>query len=433
MVDLQKARPRFVAIFRPAKVKWSKPLPGPLRGISFPSGHASNNFALAVVIAVFFPALGLAVFSVRRADLLFAIYVGSHYPSDILVAAIVGAGVACLVIAACDWLWRKFAARSRRVFSPRTRACSHDESAAVDPAGGAHCAASLGCGHRARRAGGRVQWLCAKRLDAAFFDAPAGTAALVRATTAALGDGALGLRVAFPLLAALASMAIFWLGRMLFGPAAGLWAAAALNALPVFNSAAVHADPALPALAFSLLAAGAFFRALERGPAWWLASGACLAIAENFAYVAPLLWLGFAAVCVLSPRHRAEWRKPGLHLALVLILAGLAPALAWNQSHGWPALALGTWRTVLTPRWAEIPSALGASAFLLGPPRSLAGFFRWARLGVRPGCTRIRGRRSASPRRSRCSGFTACFTAMPPAPRCFSQPRSSPREPLTSF
>jgi len=62
MVDLQKARPRFAAIFRPVKVKWSKPLPGPQRGISFPSGHASNNFALAVVIAVFFRRWGWLYF-----------------------------------------------------------------------------------------------------------------------------------------------------------------------------------------------------------------------------------------------------------------------------------------------------------------------------------------------------------------------------------
>jgi hypothetical protein len=206
------------------------------------------------------------------------------------------------------------------------------------------------------------QWLCAKRLDAAFFDAPAGTAALVRATTAGLGDGALGLRVAFPLLAALAS-------------------AGAFLALPVFNSAAIHADPVLPALAFTLLAAWAFLRALERGLPWWLLSGVCVAIAANFAYSDALLWLSFAAGCACSPRHRAEWRRPGIYLALIAVLAGLAPALAWNHSHGWPALALGTWRTVLTPRWAEILPALGASALLLGLPAFLGWLFALGALG----------------------------------------------------
>lgn len=111
MVDLQKARPRFAAIFRPAKVKWSKPLPGPKRGISFPSGHASNNFALAVVLAVFFRRWGWLYFPFAALVAYSRIYVGSHYPSDILVAAIIGAGVACLVIAVCELLWRSLAGK----------------------------------------------------------------------------------------------------------------------------------------------------------------------------------------------------------------------------------------------------------------------------------------------------------------------------------
>jgi undecaprenyl-diphosphatase len=111
MVDLQKARPRFLAILQPAKVKWSKPLPGPLRGISFPSGHASNNFALAVVIAVFYRRWGWLYFPFAALISYSRIYVGSHYPSDTLVAMIIGAGVACLVLAACEALWKKFACR----------------------------------------------------------------------------------------------------------------------------------------------------------------------------------------------------------------------------------------------------------------------------------------------------------------------------------
>jgi 4-amino-4-deoxy-L-arabinose transferase-like glycosyltransferase len=225
------------------------------------------------------------------------------------------------------------------------------------------------------------QWLCARHLDIAFFDAPGGMAALVHLTTSLLGDNAPGLRVAFPLFAALASIAAFLLGRELFGAVAGLWAAATLNALPAFHAAATHASPLVPALAFGLLGAWAFTRAPERNLAWWLLAGVCLAIAENFAYAALLLVPGMLAACAFSPRRRAEWRRPGLYLALVLAAAGLAPALAWNQAHGWPALALGTMRTVFTPRWGEILPALATSAALLAPPAFLAGLFAAFALG----------------------------------------------------
>jgi hypothetical protein len=234
------------------------------------------------------------------------------------------------------------------------------------------------------------QWMCAHRLDWAFFGAPAGSAALAHAGMLGLGDGPLGLRLAFPLFAALASVAAWLLGRALFGPAVGLWAAVGLNALPVFNAAALHAGPAMPALALCLLAAWAFVRAFERGLPWWLLAGLLTALAGQMLYAANALFLGAVLVGVISPRHRTEWRRPGLYLALLLVVVASLPALRWNQIHDWPAAALGTWRTEFTIAWAEAASALGTTLFALAIPAALAlvaGFVllaRAARIHARP-------------------------------------------------
>jgi len=234
------------------------------------------------------------------------------------------------------------------------------------------------------------QWMCAHRLDWAFFDAPGGAAALARAGILALGDGPLGLRLAFPLLAALASVAAWLLGRALFGSAVGLWAGVALNALPAFHDAALHAGPAMPALAFGLLAAWAFVRALERGLPWWALAGLFTALAGQFLYAADALPVGVIALCLLSARHRKEWRRPGLYVALALVVVAAIPAIRWNQAHDWPATALGTWRTELTPAWAEAASALANTALALTIPAALALLFglgmlcRDARIHARP-------------------------------------------------
>jgi len=111
IVDLQKARPRLLALAKPPKVEYSKPSIQPVRGISFPSGHASNNFALAVVLTVFFRRWGWLYFIPATLIAYSRIYTGSHYPSDVLVAMIIGAGVACLVLAACEALWKCLAGR----------------------------------------------------------------------------------------------------------------------------------------------------------------------------------------------------------------------------------------------------------------------------------------------------------------------------------
>lgn len=220
-------------------------------------------------------------------------------------------------------------------------------------------------------------WLCAHHLDLGFFDGPAGTAALVHGTTALLGNGAAGLRIAFPLLAAVATIVVYLLGAGLFGRAAGLWAAVTLNVLPAFNQASIEAGALLPALTFSLLAAMAFFRALDGGGlAWWLAGGLANAVAGQFQVTAICLVAGPLIACACLRRHRVEWRRPGLYLALIISLGGLAPILMWNQTHGWPALALGTLRTAITPRWSAIPGALWGSLNAISIPVTIA--WLWA-------------------------------------------------------
>ena len=111
MVDLQKATPRLLALFKPVKVEYSHPSIQPVRGISFPSGHASNNFAVAIVLSVFYRRWGWLYFIPASLIAYSRIYVGSHYPSDTLVAVIIGAGVACLVLAGCETLWRRLSPR----------------------------------------------------------------------------------------------------------------------------------------------------------------------------------------------------------------------------------------------------------------------------------------------------------------------------------
>jgi 4-amino-4-deoxy-L-arabinose transferase-like glycosyltransferase len=215
-------------------------------------------------------------------------------------------------------------------------------------------------------------WLCAHHLDWGFFDGPAGTAAIVHGTTAIIGDGAAGLRIAFPLLAAGATIAVYLLGAGLFGRAAGLWAAIALNVLPAFNLASIECGPELPALTFSMLAAAAFFRALDGGGLmWWLAGGLATAVASQFQVAAICLVAGPLIACACLRRHRGEWAHPGLYLALIIALGGLVPIAVWNQTHGWPALALGTLRTAVTPRWAAIPGALSGAIVAVSIPAAI--------------------------------------------------------------
>lgn len=67
-------------------------------GYSFPSSHAVNNFAGALVLSYFLPRWTWAFFTFAAIVAFSRIYVGVHYPSDIVAGAIVGLAIGAVVI-----------------------------------------------------------------------------------------------------------------------------------------------------------------------------------------------------------------------------------------------------------------------------------------------------------------------------------------------
>lgn len=67
-----------------------------LRDYSFPSGHTSASFSLATTIALNVPRLSIVVFFLAMVIGLSRIYLGVHYPTDVLAGVIVGLAVPIL-------------------------------------------------------------------------------------------------------------------------------------------------------------------------------------------------------------------------------------------------------------------------------------------------------------------------------------------------
>lgn len=110
-IDLPKATPRFLALWQPLKEGYSEARIRSPRGNSFPSGHAANNFAVAAVAAIFFRRWGWTVFLVAAFVSYSRIYVGSHWPLDILVSAFIGSGLGFLTASLLEAGWRRWGER----------------------------------------------------------------------------------------------------------------------------------------------------------------------------------------------------------------------------------------------------------------------------------------------------------------------------------
>ena len=81
------------------------------RGNSFTSGHACNNVALAMVGCAIFGRWALWLWLWAALVSYSRIYVGAHYPSDILGSWIVSLYYSYFILKTAEWLWRKYAPR----------------------------------------------------------------------------------------------------------------------------------------------------------------------------------------------------------------------------------------------------------------------------------------------------------------------------------
>jgi undecaprenyl-diphosphatase len=75
------------------------PMPG---SASFPSGHAASAFAFAHAVGRHLPALTVPVGLLATAVAYSRVHTGVHYPGDVVIGSVTGAGTAAMVAAVAD-------------------------------------------------------------------------------------------------------------------------------------------------------------------------------------------------------------------------------------------------------------------------------------------------------------------------------------------
>jgi undecaprenyl-diphosphatase len=69
-----------------------------LQDASFPSGHSTAAFCSAAVLSSALPELSGGFYSLATLVAISRVYLGMHYPSDVLIGALLGAGTVWLVL-----------------------------------------------------------------------------------------------------------------------------------------------------------------------------------------------------------------------------------------------------------------------------------------------------------------------------------------------
>jgi membrane-associated phospholipid phosphatase len=110
-IDLAKATPRVLAVFLPLREKVSKVEIPAESGRSFPSSHAGNCFALATVVWLFYRRWGWLAFVPASLVALSRMYVGVHWPTDVLAGSLIGVLCAFAVTWFLGFVWKRYVPR----------------------------------------------------------------------------------------------------------------------------------------------------------------------------------------------------------------------------------------------------------------------------------------------------------------------------------
>jgi undecaprenyl-diphosphatase len=106
MVQLQKASPKFFTFFKPPTIRYSDLSDRNRSGPSFPSGHVTSNTIIAVFLTLFYQRRGWLYWFVTAAIAYSRIYLGAHWPSDVIATVFLGIGESLLLLALFEFIWR---------------------------------------------------------------------------------------------------------------------------------------------------------------------------------------------------------------------------------------------------------------------------------------------------------------------------------------
>jgi 4-amino-4-deoxy-L-arabinose transferase-like glycosyltransferase/membrane-associated phospholipid phosphatase len=333
---------------------------------SMPSSHSSSWFAAALIALWYYQKSWRFMYPLAATVAFSRIYVGAHYPSDVIAGAILGTGYAAAGLMGLHFLWQRVGRdwfpiwwqRMPSLLTPEARGDARPpETTVADPTGRASVLAShwlrLGylfiavillvrLGYIASdeielSEDEAYQWTWSKHLALSYYSKPPMIAYTQALGTWLWGDTEFGVRFFSPVIAALVSILVLQFMNAHANARTGFLLVLGLHAapLPAAGSVLMTIDPLSVLFWTAAMLAG--WRAVNGEPAIkpWLWTGLFMGLGLLSKYTA-LFQLGCWAVFFwLSPPARKHLRSPGPWLALLMVAVCALPILIWNAHHGW--------------------------------------------------------------------------------------------------
>jgi undecaprenyl-diphosphatase len=321
-------------------------LAGCTSSFSMPSNHAANAFAFAIPFFIMFKKKLRYVFLAGALLIgLSRIHVGVHYPSDVLVGALLGSALALSVL----WLynWSSDKAKERpypiilflflltvslfRIFYILNGPLdlSPDE---------AH------------------YWEWSRRLDWSFYSKGPMIAYLISIGTSLFGDSVFGIRIMAVMCSALGSIFLYILGKNLYDENVGLCSAVILQIIPLYATYGIIFTIDSPLILFWTLSLLLFWKAVssqsqvgiqesnltkerkKESQIYWYLLGSAVGLGLLTKYSMALFYPCALLFFLLSKESRKYLLTRGPYIGFIISLLFLSPVIIWNANHDWVSL-----------------------------------------------------------------------------------------------
>lgn len=301
-------------------------LVGCSKSFSMPSNHASNAIAFAIPfflsrdrLKYLFLLLALLVSFSR-------VYVGVHYPFDIVIGAMVGATSSFGIILLYRWAANR--ARLRPYFSIMTVFLLCISLFRIYYILHGPLDLSPDEAH---------YWEWSRRLDLSYYSKGPMIAYLIALGTGIFGDNVLGVRSLAVVFSVLSSIYLYKIGRGMYDEKIGALTAILFQIIPLYSAFGVIFTIDSPFIFFWILSLYLFWKAINQESInYWIFTGIVIGLGLLTKYTMVFFYL--CSLLFIIREQRDLLKRPGPYTALMLSLLVFSPVIIWNAQHGWVTL-----------------------------------------------------------------------------------------------
>ncbi|MCP4394123.1 MAG: glycosyltransferase family 39 protein [Alphaproteobacteria bacterium] len=178
-------------------------------------------------------------------------------------------------------------------------------------------------------------WHWAQNLDFGYFSKPPMVAWAIASTTAICGDGELCVKLGSSLAHLSTSIAVFFIGRLLYNNRVGLFSSIIFATLPgvSFSSMIISTDPFL--MTFWAWGMVAFILAIQKDSLkYWALCGLFIGLGMLSKYAMIAFVLSMIIYFIWSGKKSTAFKSKGLWLSFAIGFLVYLPNIIWNASNG---------------------------------------------------------------------------------------------------